>query len=82
MRKLKESTKKEKKLRASQNKAKDVELKRIDIPNVAKAEIIRVNQEMENYLAGVAVGMGIKGKWSIDMRKMQFIVESNNDKKT
>ncbi len=64
--------------KSSENKAKDVEtpkLKHIPIPNAAKAEIIRANQEMKNYLAGVAAGMDIKGKWVVDMNTMQFIVE-------
>ena len=52
-------------------------LKRVDIPDIAKAKIIRANQEMNDYLTGVAAGMGIKGRWSVDMDKMQFIVESD-----
>ena len=78
MRKLKDSTSKTKKLRASQNKAKDVEtpkIKCIAIPNAARAEIIRANQEIDTYLSGVATGMGIKGKWRVDIKTMQFIVE-------
>ena len=69
-----------KKPKATKNLAKDVETKRIAIPNVARAEIARANVEINNYIAGVAAGMGIKGRWSIDMKTMQFIVESSNDK--
>ena len=68
---------------AKPNKAKDVEtpkVKRIDIPNAARVEIIRANQEMDKFLAGVVVGMDIKGKWSIDMRTMQFVIEDTNGK--
>ncbi|HDY84147.1 hypothetical protein LCGC14_1655750 [marine sediment metagenome] len=57
-------------------KPKDVETKHIAIPDVAKAKLIRANQEMDNYLAGVAAGMGIKGRWRVDLNKMQFVVES------
>ena len=66
-----------KKPKSSENKAKDVVTRRIDIPNVAKVEIVRANQKMNDYLAGVAVGMGIKGRWRVDMDNMQFIVEDN-----
>ncbi len=52
-------------------------MKRIAIPDVAKAEIIRANQEMNNYLAGVVAGMGIKGRWSVDVKTMQLLVEDN-----
>lgn len=67
-----------KKPKASENKAKDVEtpkMKRIDIPNIAKAEIARITQNMNDYIAGVVAGLGIEGKWSIDMQKMQFVVK-------
>ena len=57
-------------------KTKDA-MKRIAIPDVAKAEIIRANQEMNNYLAGVVAGMGIKGRWSVDVKTMQLLVEDN-----
>lgn len=50
-------------------------LKRIDIPNAAKAEIARITQNMNGYIAGVVAGLGIEGKWSIDMQKMQFVVK-------
>lgn len=50
-------------------------VKHIDLPDVAKAEITNMNQGLNHYLAGVAAGMGIKGKWSFDLRAMQFIVE-------
>lgn len=71
--------------KASLNKAKDIEAskpKRIDIPNSAKAEINRMNQRLEIYLSGIAVGMGIKGKWNVDMEAMQFIIEDTDGKKT
>ena len=67
-----------KKPKSSENKAKDVEtpkLKRIDIPNAAKAEIVRMNDRLEIYLSGVVVGMGIKGKWNYDAQRMQIIIE-------
>ena len=66
--------------KSSKNLAKDIEtpkLKHIPIPNIAKAKIILANQEMDNYLAGVVVGMGIKGRWSVDLNKMQFVIEDN-----
>ena len=64
--------------KSSENKAKDVvtpKLKRIDIPNSAKAEIRRMNERLEVYLSGIVVGMGIKGKWDYDARSMKIIVE-------
>ena len=64
--------------KSSQNKAKDVvtpKLKRIDIPNSAKAEIRRMNERLEIYLSGVVVGMDIKGKWDYDAQHMKIIVE-------
>ena len=63
---------------ATENKAKDVETpkeKRIDLPDAAKVEITRMTQKLDNYLAGVVAGLGIKGKWAYDMQSMQFIVE-------
>ena len=68
-----------KKPKASE-KAKDVvtpQLKRIDIPNAARIEIARMSRELDNYIAGVVAGMGIKGRWSVDVKTMQFIVEDN-----
>ena len=74
------------KVKASENKAKDVEtpkVKRIDIPDSAKAEIARMQQNVNTYLAGVAAGLNIKGNWQFDARSMQFIVaEKTNGKKT
>ena len=67
-----------KKPKSFENKAKDIEapkLKRIDIPNAAKAEIIRMNERLEIYLSGVVIGMGVKGKWSYDAQSMQIIVD-------
>ena len=69
--------------KAKQDKAKDVvtkqptppKLKSIDIPNGAKVEIARMTQNLDNYLNGVVAGLGIKGKWSFDARKMQLLVE-------
>ena len=64
--------------KASLNKAKDVvtpKLKRIDIPNSAKAEIRHMNERLEIYLSGVVVGMGIKGKWDYDAQSMKIIIE-------
>ena len=69
--------------KSSENKAKDVvtpKLKNIDIPNAAKAEIIRMNERLEIYLSGVVIGMGIKGKWNYDAQRMQIIVEATNGK--
>jgi len=70
--------------KASLNKAKDTEtskLKRINIPLAAKVEINRANNEINNFIAGVVVGMGIKGKWSLDTQKMQIIVTEDADGK-
>ena len=67
-----------KKPKPPENLAKDVEtpkLKKVDIPNAAKAEINRMNERLEIYLSGVVIGMGIKGKWSYDAQRMQIIVE-------
>ena len=69
--------------KSSKNKAKDVETpktRRVDIPNAAKAEIIRMNERLEIYLSGVVIGMGIKGKWNYDAQRMQIIVKATNDK--
>ncbi len=64
--------------KSSENKAKDVVTpKRIDIPNAARIEIARMSRELDNYIAGVVAGMGIKGRWSVDVKTMQFIVEDN-----
>ena len=67
-----------KKPKASENLAKDIETlktRRVDIPDVAKMEIARITQNMNDYIAGVVAGLGIEGKWNIDMRSMQIIVE-------
>ena len=74
-----------KKPKSTKNLAKNVitpKLKRIDIPTTAKVEITRANVEINNYISGVAAGLGIKGKWGIDMKAMQFVVEETNDKET
>ncbi len=72
-----------KKPKSSENKAKDVEtpkLKRVDIPNAARVEIARMSRELDNYIiAGVVAGMKIKGRWSVDVSTMQFIVEDKVD---
>ena len=67
----------------TENLAKDIEtpkLKRIDIPDAARAEINRMNERLEIYLSGVVIGMGIKGKWNYDAQRMQIIVEATNGK--
>ena len=64
--------------KATENKAKDVvtpKLKSIDLPDNAKAEIVRMNQRLEIYLSGMVVGMGIKGSWNYDAQHMKIIVE-------
>ncbi len=69
-----------KKPKSSENKAKDVvtpKIKRIDIPNTARIEIARMSRELDNFIAGVVAGMGIKGRWRFDVSTMQFLVESN-----
>lgn len=76
---------KPKKPKATQNLAKDTEtpkikLKRLDVPSVAKAEISRMASTLDNYIAGVVAGLGIKGRWSFDMRKLQVIVEDTDGK--
>ncbi len=68
-----------KKPKATKNLAKDVITKRIDIPNAAKVEIARMSRELDNYVAGVVAGIGIKGKWAVDVSTMQFIVEDKVD---
>lgn len=50
-------------------------VKRTDIPDVAKAEIARMQQNLNTYLAGIVAGMGIKGRWSFDLQRMQIIQE-------
>lgn len=56
------------KSKASKNLAK------IDIPDIAKAEITRRTASLDNYVAGVVAGLGIKGKWSFDFRSMKIVV--------
>jgi len=61
---------------ARDNKAKDVETpKCIDIPDAAKANIARMNQNLSNYIAGIAAGLDVKDKWNFDMRSMQFVIK-------
>lgn len=75
-----------KKPKASRNLAKDVQrprppkLKRIDIPNGAKAEILGMEQNLNRYLAGVVAGLGIKRPWNLDRQRMQIVVEDKEDK--
>jgi hypothetical protein len=72
-----------KKAKASKNLAKDVERKTVpqpksksvNIPDSAKVEITRMTQNLDNYLNGVIVGLGIKGKWSFNPQTMQLLVE-------
>ena len=68
------------KIKSSGNKAKDVEtkvpkLKQVEIPDMAKIEIARMSQNLDRYLAGVAAGLNIKGRWRFDTQKMQLLVE-------
>ena len=68
------------KLKSSENKAKNVitpKLKCIDIPDIAKTEIVRLTNTLDNYLAGVVAGIGIRGKWRFDFQSMKIIVEEN-----
>ncbi len=51
--------------------------KSIDISSAAKTEIMRATMSLNNYIAGVAAGMDIEGKWSIDMQTMKFVIEDN-----
>lgn len=64
-------------MKSSKNKAKDVETKtkRINLPDDAKAEIRLMQQNLNTYLAGVVVGLGVKGKWSFDARNLHILVE-------
>lgn len=62
--------------KASENKAKDVERKRIDLPDNAKAEIRLMQQNLNTYLAGVVAGLGIKGKWRLDMKNLCIWAEN------
>lgn len=75
---------KSKKVLAKKNVAENVEtkppkLKRIDIPDIAKAEIARLTQNLDNYLAGVVAGLSIKSRWSFNMQTKQVIVEDKPD---
>lgn len=66
--------------KATENLAKDVEtpkMKRIDIPIAAKVEIARMSRELDNFIAGVVAGMNIRGRWSVDVKTMQLLVEDH-----
>lgn len=75
---------KAKKPKAKDNLAKDVEtppppkMKRIDLPETARVEVARMTQNLDTYIAGIVAGMGIKGKWAYDVRKMQILVEKKD----
>ncbi len=49
--------------------------KRIDIPKVAKNEIVRIEDNLQNYIAGIVAGMDITGRWSFDLKSKQITVE-------
>ncbi len=62
---------------STKNLAKDVikpDMKRLDIPQAAKNEIARLATQLDTYIAGTVAGMGIKGPWSFDMKRMQVVV--------
>lgn len=50
-------------------------LKQINIPDAAKVELARMSQNLDNYIKGMVTGLGVKGKWTFDMKSMQLFVE-------
>lgn len=59
----------------AKNKAENVKKpKRIDIPDKAKAEVARITQNLDTYVAGVVAGMKIKGKWAFDIQTKQIVI--------
>lgn len=76
-------TKKDKKLRATDNLAKDVvkpKMKTIPIPPTAAVEISRMAEKLDNYIAGLVAGMGIKGPWGFDMKNKKVVVPDKGEK--
>lgn len=75
-------TKKNNKLRATDNLAKDVvkpKMKSIPVPPEAAAEISRMVDKLDNYIAGLVAGMGIKGPWGFDMKSKQVLVPDTGE---
>ncbi len=70
--------------KASKNKAKDVEqpkVKRVDLSPQVKAELSRIQREMNSFIGGAVMAMEIKGQWAYDPQTMQIVVtEPKNDK--
>jgi len=69
--------------RATKNKAKDVEtpkIKRIDIPDAAKADITAMSKNLDTYISGVVAGLGIKGRWAFDFSRMQIVIQKEKPK--
>jgi hypothetical protein len=66
-----------KKVLATKNTAKDVvqpKMKTIRVNPQAAAEISRMSGKLDSFIAGTVAGMGIKGPWQFDIRKMSIIV--------
>ncbi len=71
-----------KKVLATRNNAKDVvqpKMKRINVSDAARNEIARQAALLDNYIAGIVVGMGIKGPWGFDMKNKQVIVPDTGE---
>ena len=72
-----------KKAKASENNAKDVEAKSIktaELPKSVKVELASRLNNFETYLSGVIIGLGLKGEWALDPRKMQLIQKTEPKK--
>ena len=75
-------TKKDKKVLATQNKAKQVtkpKMKSIAVPEAARNEIARLSNNLDNFIAGTVAGMNIKGPWGFDMKTKQVVVPDTGE---
>ena len=70
-------TKEKKKLKATDNLAKDVvktKMKTIPVPPKAAAEISKMAGHLDTYIAGIVAGMGVTGPWQFDMKRKLIMV--------
>ena len=67
-------------MKSSKNNAKDVEIKSVDLPENVKIELESRLNDFQTYLSGVIIGLGLKGKWALDPRKMQLIQQKLENK--
>lgn len=71
------TTKINKKVMATRNKANQVEkpkMKSIPMPKKAATEVARQSQALDTYIQGIVVGMDITGPWVLDMRNKCILV--------